>query len=104
MSTEGAMKDDLPPLPETFGRALAAFATACAFRGYAERMGAADAVDAEVRAYASQAVAAAVAAERERCARVCESTYPEWDVDERAMAQRPCFDTPAECAAAIRQG
>lgn len=41
------------------------------------------------------------AAERERCAALCESTYPEWNPDD-ATFQKPCFDTPAECAAAIR--
>ena len=46
--------------------------------------------------------AAAEAAERERCAGLCESTYPEWNTDDSAF-QKPCFDTPAECAVAIRR-
>jgi len=33
----------------------------------------------------------------EEAAKVCESTYPTYESD-----QLPCFDTPAECAAAIR--
>lgn len=32
----------------------------------------------------------------EEAAKVCESTYPTYESD-----QLPCFDTPAECAAAI---
>lgn len=51
----------------------------------------------QMRAYAQ----AAVLAEREACAALCESTYPEWN-PENATFQKPCFDTPAECAAAIR--
>ena len=40
--------------------------------------------------------------ERERCAKLCESTYPEWNPED-ATFQKPCFDTLAECAAAIRE-
>ena len=47
------------------------------------------------------AVMAAEAKERERCAALCESTYPGWNHRD-ATFQKPCFDTPAECAAAIR--
>jgi hypothetical protein len=46
-----------------------------------------------------------IAAEREACAEMCESTYPEVaDSAQRPMRtiQLACFDTPAECAAAIR--
>ncbi|WP_119154185.1 Lar family restriction alleviation protein [Caldimonas tepidiphila] len=42
----------------------------------------------------------AAAAEREACAALCESTYPGLVSGERV--ELPCFDTPAECAAAIR--
>ena len=35
--------------------------------------------------------------EREQCARVCEMTY-----EGAFEGTRPCFDTPQECAAAIR--
>lgn len=38
---------------------------------------------------------AAAAAERERCAALCERTYPEWNPDD-ATFRKPCFDTPAE--------
>ena len=37
------------------------------------------------------------AAEREACARVCEMTY-----EGAFEGTRPCFDTPQECADAIR--
>ena len=36
-------------------------------------------------------------AEREDCAKVCESTYPEY-----GGANPYCFETPSECAEAIR--
>ena len=36
-------------------------------------------------------------AEREACAKVCESTYPEYGGDNPF-----CFETPVECAEAIR--
>lgn len=45
-----------------------------------------------------KAFAALVRAEAlEEAAKVCESTYPTYESD-----QILCFDTPAECAAAIR--
>jgi len=47
--------------------------------------------------YACLAVEQAVAAEREACAKVCEMTY-EGAFD----GVRFCFETPEECAAAIR--
>ena len=56
----------------------------------------------ELRVHISQAVAAAVERERERCAKICEATYPE-RFDGRTYTM-PCFDTPEECAAAIRNG
>ena len=37
------------------------------------------------------------AAEREACAELCEATY-----EGAFEGVRPCFDTPQECAAAIR--
>lgn len=36
-------------------------------------------------------------AEREECAKLCESTYPEY-----GGANPYCFETPSECAEAIR--
>jgi hypothetical protein len=56
----------------------------------------------ELRVHISRAVAAAVERERERCAKICEATYPEM-FDGRTHTM-PCFDTPEECAAAIRKG
>ena len=38
-----------------------------------------------------------LAAERERCAKVCEKKYPHYDGSEH-----PCFEDAEECAAAIR--
>jgi hypothetical protein len=38
--------------------------------------------------------------ERSECAKVCESTYPE--LVEGQLLQMSCFDTPDDCAAAIR--
>jgi hypothetical protein len=51
--------------------------------------------------YDQAALDAVRAEERERCARICESVYPEWNPED-GHYERPCFDTPAECAAAIR--
>ena len=45
-------------------------------------------------------IAARVAAEREACARECESTYAE--TVEGQLLKMPCYDTPDECAVAIR--
>lgn len=49
--------------------------------------------DAEV----AKAFEAGRQAEREDCAKVCESTYPEY-----GGANPYCFETPSECAEAIR--
>lgn len=50
--------DNMPPLPkdEALDRALSAFATACVYRGHAERMSAAAAVHEVARAYADAQV------------------------------------------------
>ena len=50
--------DKMPPLPadEALDRALSAFATACVYRGHAERMSAAAAVHEAARAYAAEQV------------------------------------------------
>jgi len=42
-----------------------------------------------------------VAAEREACAKVCMKEYPEFT--DGLIEFIPCFDTPAECAEAIRE-
>lgn len=48
--------------------------------------------------YAAPVDAKAIRAEAlEEAAKVCESTYPTYESD-----QLPCFDTPADCAKAIR--
>jgi hypothetical protein len=49
------------------------------------------------RALLKVLVDAAVAAEREACAKVCEMTY-----EGAFEGARPCFETPDQCAAAIR--
>jgi len=47
--------------------------------------------------FAALAYAAGAADEREACARVCEMTY-----EGAFEGARPCFETPDQCAAAIR--
>jgi hypothetical protein len=81
------MSRELPELPER--RALPVIGSGIAGHalGYT-----AD----QMRAYAEQAVRL----EREACAKVCESTYPE--LVEGQLLTLPCFDTPDDCAAAIR--
>ena len=49
--------------------------------------------EAHIQRFAS----ALIAAEREACAELCEATY-----EGAFEGVRPCFDTPQECAAAIR--
>jgi hypothetical protein len=59
------------------------------------------ALDPAVSSDAQALIECGRAEERERCARICESVYPEWNPED-GHCERPCFDTPAECAAAIR--
>lgn len=46
--------------------------------------------------FAALVAAKAAQDERDQCAMLCESEYPTMD------GFRPCFDTPEECAEAIR--
>ena len=50
--------------------------------------------------YAALAAEWGAAQQRETDAAICESVYPEWK--EGAFVELPCFETAAECAAAIR--
>jgi hypothetical protein len=52
---------------------------------------------ANIRHHIVQAEERGTAAEREACARVCEMTY-----EGAFEGVRPCFETPDQCAAAIR--
>ena len=51
----------------------------------------------ELERFFHAAYVAGAAAEREACAELCEATY-----EGAFEGVRPCFDTPQECAAAIR--
>lgn len=77
----------LPPLPPPFTHLLATGSRTTSIYVWT-----ADAV----RAYGE----ACAAAERERCALLCESTYPE--SEDGVIVQRPCFDGGADCALGIR--
>jgi hypothetical protein len=78
----GGMSNELPPLPEP---------------NYPAERDYADAWTADqMQAYAS----AAVAAERERCAKVCESLHDRWKWHEAPDSS----SGPKDCAAAIRKG
>jgi hypothetical protein len=100
------MSDTLPPLPAPLawgthaGHPAQVSYTSDQMHAYAEAC--VIAATAECSAHWQAKLDAAVAAERERCATLCERTYPEWNPDWRESIRKPCFDTPAECAAAIR--
>ena len=65
---------------------------------YANAQGSKDRNEArgELRKHINLTVAAAVAAERERCAALCKSKRKVWD-----GSYVDCFETPGQCASAI---